>query len=216
MRHRLMVSCLTLTALGSLPTTLLAATPESTKDPVCRVAARWVEGHRNALPSTLTSLAMFDGVYRTAIYSALAPETRLLLWENHFDLILQTRALTVAQRALIIEWRSHLPTLHQSGQLSVANRQLVSQFKARARFHFSPALEARVFHTAGLGRENELILSSGLPMGRVSLFPPSCTCHLGETQPCADCIRPPANECAPTEQGCGWGGFDSCDGWCIS
>ena len=51
--------------------------------PECVLAERWVEAHREALPTTLVAFSEHSVVYRRAIYRALDVEARISLWQEH-------------------------------------------------------------------------------------------------------------------------------------
>ncbi len=51
--------------------------------PECVLAERWVEAHREALPTTLVAFSEHSMIYRRAIYRALDVEARISLWQEH-------------------------------------------------------------------------------------------------------------------------------------
>jgi len=105
MRKRLLAP-----AAAVLLTATLGSAAAAPEPPECVVAARWVQAHRGALPTTLGEFSRYSILYRRAIYDVLPPATREALWREHLEGFLRPgQPFNEAQRAAIREAITQLP-----------------------------------------------------------------------------------------------------------
>lgn len=174
------------TGAGSLP-----------EPPECVEAAAWVRAHADALPATLAALSEFTPVYRRTILDALPVETRVSLWREHLEGFLAPQAgLDDRQRAGVREVIERLPALHTPGSGAAEARAL----GARVVPLFPPEAASRIFTEIGPA-----------PAERDRTH---CYCSMASSVECpgGECV---SASCRPLATGCGVGGAEPCDGFCL-
>lgn len=184
-------------AIALLLTAALGAGPAK-GPPECVLAARWVQAHSNALPTTLGEISTLPMAYRRAIQAALPPEARVALWREQLEpWAAPGSGLNDRQRAAVREVIERLPALHSAATGRAEARAL----SARVLPLFEPALGARIFAQLGPA-----------PAAAKGFIVCGCSRNSSADCPGGSCEFA---SCHPLASGCGFGGAEPCDGLCV-
>lgn len=123
--------------------------------PLCKMAAEWVQAHRAALPANLVAYRTFKPAYQLAMYPSLSPEVRTALWREHWQSFLDDKSqLSDAQRVFLRVAIAHSADYfgdQTAGILAEARDSL----QTRAAALFDKHLDGLIFYKLGYtGPEN--------------------------------------------------------------
>ena len=109
---------------------------------------RWVESHRDTLPTTLAEISMFPIPFRKVIVNAVSPEARTSLWREHLESFVgPDSALTEDQRQLVRDAIDTLPAMFDGPREDALDR--VKALEDRMRILLSRQQAATMFGMVG-------------------------------------------------------------------
>lgn len=189
-------------------------------EPACQVASRWVKAHPDSLAKTLAEISAYPNAMRKAMWTALPDSVRIALRHEQHKYYLTSRQWTEEQRAFLVDVDSRLDELTAQG--AKAERAALEK---RASLLFTPEVAGEVFITIGVDTPeqraaqeirvhgpNVVGLGIGTPVGDCTCDSYSGSGECGYGAP-GICIR--SAGCNTQIWGCGFLGYDRCDGQCV-
>lgn len=199
---------------------LIAAAPPPRTLLACEVAKAWVSQNPELLPHTIKEYAVFDAAYRKAIYLALATESKLNLWREHYESFNQTSKFSLAQQAFLDS------TLLMLEEVLSANQEILPGTKAdstirrmsrRGEELFGTRLAAMMFYKLG-STITDATAKEGVPDSR-KVADCNCSTSQDSREACGSyenwChVNAVGQQCDQSWFGCGWWMMSGCNGMC--